>query len=154
MPEGDSATERSQRTLTSSGRSFRERTISCYRNDQMPGRNTMRRACRVPKSVALLGLRKQLCVYQAGSWGVCSSRISYRGMSSTLRAPGLSWGLFFLTEPLKETQLVSPILSPILHIIVSPTLSNTSLSNRERYPRNKAERSYLVLPKDILQRNT
>ena len=33
-------------------------------------------------------------------------------------------------------------------MLVSPTLTNTSLSNREIYTRIKTERSYLVLPKD------
>ena len=55
-----------------------------------------------------------------------------------------SRGLFFLTEPLKDTQLVSPIISLMLHIFFSPTLPNTSLSNREIYPRNKTKGSYLV----------
>jgi len=36
----------------------------------------------------------------------------------------------------------------MLHMLVSSTIPNTSLSNREIYPRNKTERSYLVLPKD------
>ena len=44
--------------------------------------------------------------------------------------------------------LTSPIISLVLHMRVSPTLPNTSLFNREIYPRNKTERSYLVLPKD------
>ena len=36
-------------------------------------------------------------------------------------------------------------------MLVSPTLPNTSLSNREIYPRNKTERSYLVLLKDDIK---
>ena len=36
----------------------------------------------------------------------------------------------------------------MLHMLVSPTLPNISLSNREIYPGNETERIYLVLPKD------
>ena len=48
-------------------------------------------------------------------------------------------GRFFLTDPLKDTQLVSPILSLVLQMLVSPTLPNISLSNRERYPKKQKE---------------
>ena len=36
----------------------------------------------------------------------------------------------------------------MLHMLVSPTLPNISLSNREIYTGNKTERIYLVLPRD------